>query len=63
MFSQVFSTFLEFILNVEHFDKKRLSSQLMYFEHYRLIKTWLDKWLKSPISENPSAGDIVNEPK
>ena len=35
----------------------------MYFGNYRLGKTWLDKWLKSPISEDPSGGDIANEPK
>ena len=35
----------------------------MYFGSWRLRKTCLDKCLKSPFSEDPSTGDIVNEPK
>ena len=35
----------------------------MYFGNYRLGKTWLDKCLKSPVSENPSISDIVNRAK
>ena len=35
----------------------------MYFASYRLPKPWLDKCLKSPISEDPSKCKIVNEPK
>ena len=26
----------------------------MYFRNYQLRKTWLDKCLKSPVSEDPS---------
>ena len=33
------------------------------FPKLRTLKTWLDKCLKRPISENPSASNIVNLPK
>ena len=35
----------------------------MYFGKYRLRNRSLEKCLKSPFSEDPSAGDIVNELK
>ena len=35
----------------------------MYFWTYGLRKTWLDKRLKSPVSEDPSKCNIVNAPK
>ena len=35
----------------------------MYFQNYRLQKTWLDKCLKSPVSENTLRGNVVNSPK
>ena len=35
----------------------------MFFSNYRLQKTWLDKCLKSPVSEDPSTSDMVNGPK
>ena len=34
----------------------------MYFRNDRLRKTWLDKCLKSPVSEDPSTSDMVNDP-
>ena len=34
----------------------------MYFWTYRLLKTWLDKSLRSPVSEDPSS-NMVNGPK
>ena len=34
----------------------------MYFLNYGLQETWLDKCLKSPISENPSTSHMGNEP-
>ena len=30
----------------------------MYFRKYRLRKTWLDKWLKSRDSEDPSTDNM-----
>ena len=35
----------------------------MYFRNYGLPKTWLDKRLKSPVSENPTKSNMVNAPK
>ena len=35
----------------------------MYFRYYGLRKPWLDKYLKSPVSEDPSKSNMVNEPK
>ena len=35
----------------------------MYFRNYGRPKTWLDQWLKSPVSEDPSKSFMVNTPK
>ena len=35
----------------------------MYFRTYGLGKTWLDKCLKSAVSEEPWTGNMVNGPK
>ena len=35
----------------------------MYFRNYGLRKTWLDKCLRSLVSEDPSTGNMVNELK
>ena len=35
----------------------------MYFGNYGLPKTWLDQYVKSPVSENPSESNMVNAPK
>ena len=35
----------------------------MYFSIYRLRNTSLDKYLKSPVLEDPSKTDTVNRPK
>ena len=35
----------------------------MYFRNYGLPKTWLDKSVKSPISEDPSESNMVNASK
>ena len=35
----------------------------MYFWTYGLQKTWLDKCLKSPVSEDPLTSKTVNGPK
>ena len=34
----------------------------MYFRHYALRKTWLDKCLKIPVSDKPLTGHVVNGP-
>ena len=33
------------------------------FSKLRTLKTWLDKCLKSPVSEDPSTSNMVNVPK
>ena len=35
----------------------------MYFRPYGLRKTWLDKCLKSPVSEDPSTSKMVKGKK
>ena len=35
----------------------------MYLRNYALPKTWLDKGLKRPVSEDHLAGNVVNGPK
>ena len=35
----------------------------MYFGTEELRKTWLDKCLKSPVSEDPSTSNMVNRTK
>ena len=35
----------------------------MYLGNYGLRKTWLGKWVKSPVSENHLTGNLVNGSK
>ena len=35
----------------------------MYFRNYGPRKTWLDKYLKTPVWEEISTSDMVNRPK
>ena len=35
----------------------------MYFRNCRLRKTWVDIFLKSPVSEDPLTGNMGNGPK
>ena len=42
------------------FFKKRWPSGLMYFWTYVLSKSWLDKCLKSPVSEDHLKSNMVN---
>ena len=35
----------------------------MYFRKYRFPKTWLDKWLKSCVSEDPWTDNAANVSK
>ena len=45
---------------LKHFPKKKWLLELMYFVTYGLRKTWLDHFLKNPISEDPSTSNIAN---
>ena len=58
-FSQFFAAFLKSSLNFKHFEKKMT---LIAFVFWKLLtpKTWLDKCLKSPVSEDPSKSYMVN---
>ena len=35
----------------------------MYFLSYGLPKTWLDQFLKTPVSKDPTKSNMVNAPK
>ena len=61
-FSLFFAAFLKSSLNVEYFEKK-MTFTAFVFPKLRTLKTWLDKCLKSLVSEDPSTSNTVNVPK
>ena len=61
-FSQFFAAFLKFRLNVEYFEEKNTLTAYV-FSKLQALKTWLDKCLKSPVSEDPLTINMVNVPK
>ena len=63
IFSEFSFAFSKFGFNFKHFQNKRWPSWLMYFWTYALRNTWLDKCLKSPVSEDHSTSNMVSEPK
>ena len=50
-------TFSKFRFNFEHFPK---NDGVMSFWNYGLRKTWLEKCLKTPVSEDPSTSNMGN---
>ena len=60
MFSQFFFSIFEIYTQYWTFSKKRWPSSLIYFWTYGLQKTWLDKCLKSAVSDDPSTTNMVN---
>ena len=56
---QFVSAFLKSRLTFEHFQKKWWPSWQLYLRNCRLQKTWLNKSLKSPISEDRSTSNRV----
>ena len=48
-------------LNSEYFEKKMTLIDFVFLK-LRAPKTWLDKCLKSPVSEDPSRNNMVNGP-
>ena len=62
-FSQFLITFLKFILNFALFQKKDDSHSWFLSEITDSKKRWLDKFLKSLVSEDYSSDNKVNEPK
>ena len=61
LFSLFFFVTLKFRFNLT-FSEKRWPSLVIYFGTYGLGKTWLDKCLKNPVSEDPSTSNMVNGP-
>ena len=67
--SQKRKIFSQFFLHFQNLDsffnifKKKRPSELIYFWAYGLRKTWLDKCLKSRVSEVPFKSNIVTGPK
>ena len=57
-FSQFVSTFLKWSLKFSTFSKKGWPSYLLYFLNYVLLKRWLNKSLKSHLSEDPSGSNM-----
>ena len=60
--SELVCAFFKSTSNFEHFQKKIILIACI-FRNYRLRKTWLDKCLKSLISEVPLTGNVGNVPK
>ena len=51
---------LDSILNIL---EKKMTLKAFVFPKLRTLKTWLDKCLKLPVSEDPSRSNMVNVPK
>ena len=62
-FSQLFLDNFEMQIKSLKFSKKKWLSQLIYSRNYALGKPWLNKSLKSSISEDASKGNMVNGSK
>ena len=62
IFSGFLAAFLKYRLNFKHFEKKMT---LIAFVFWKLStpKSWLDKCLKSPVSEGPSTSNMADVPK
>ena len=60
-FSEVFAAFLKSRLIVQHL-KKKLTFIAFVLSNLRIPKTWLDKYPKSPVSEELSKSSMVNVP-
>ena len=59
----IFFSIFEIQIQFWIFSKKRWPSWLMYFRTDALAKTWLDKSLKSLVSEDTLKNNMVNGPK
>ena len=62
-FWEFFSVFLKSTFNFEHFQKKDDPHSWYIFENTVSKKRRLDKYLKSPVSEDYSKSNMVNQPK
>ena len=61
-FSQFLCAFLKSLLNFKYFEKK-MTPRDFVFPKLRTPKTWSDKCLKRPNSEDLSTSGMVNVPK
>ena len=61
-FSQFFAAFLKSSLNFKHFEKK-MTLIVFAFPKIRTPKTWLDKCVKSPDSEDPWTTNMADMPE
>ena len=62
-FSQFFAAFLKSRLNFEYFETKKMTLTAFVFPKLKNPKTWLDKCLKSPFSEDSYRRNLINVPK
>ena len=60
-FSRFFASFLKSRINFKYFGKNMTLIDFV-FPKLRPPKTWSDKCLKSPVSEDPSTSNMVNMP-
>ena len=63
VFFSIFLCISEIYIKFSTFSKKRWPSYKMYFGKYGLRKKWLDKFLKTHVSEDPSTSNMVNVAK
>ena len=61
-FSEFLCAFLKSLLNFKYFEKK-MTPRDFVFPKLRTPKTWSDKCLKSPVSQDPSTSNMENVPK
>ena len=59
-FSQFVATFWKSRLHFKYFEKKKITLIDFVFSKLRTPKTYSDKCLKRPVSENPSTSNIAN---
>ena len=60
--SEFLDAFWKSMLNFEYFEKK-MTLTAFVFPKLRTLKTWLDKCLKTPVSENPLKSNMLSVPK
>ena len=61
-FSEISDSFLNSILNFKHFEQKMMLIAFI-FPNLPTPKTWLDKYLKGPVSEEVSTSNMAHVPK
>ena len=59
IFSKFFAGFLKSGLNFEQFGKK-ITLTAFVFPKLQILEPWLDKYLKSAVSEDPLTSNMIN---